>query len=135
MGSICSPSYANIFMGSFESINIYPLIRGKCKFYTRYIDDIFMIWNGTEDELDHFVKAINNVHQTIKFDLNYSYDEINFLDTVVYKDNEFKLQTKIYRKPTDRTNLLHLKSEHPSSTKTSIIYSQALRIKRIYSQR
>ena len=51
MGSKCSPSYANIFMGYFEKEYLYPLIRGKCMFYTRYIDDIFLIWKGTEAEL------------------------------------------------------------------------------------
>ena len=60
--------------------------------------------------------------------------ETNFLDTVVYKDKDCNLQTKVYRKPTDRTSLLHKKSAHPSATKTSIIYSQALRIKRICSE-
>ena len=134
MGSICSPSYANIFMGTFESRKIYPLIRGKCKFYTRYIDDIFMIWTGTEKELKDFFKKLNDLHNSIKFDPIYSFHEINFLDTMVYKDKSCNLQTKIYRKPTDRSNLLHNKSEHPSSTKTSIIYSQALRIKRICSE-
>ena len=134
MGSICSPSYANIFMGFFESKYIYPIIRGKCKLYTRYIDDIFLIWHGTEKELTEFFKKINNFHHTIKFDPKYSFTEINFLDTVVYKDNKYKLQTKVYHKPTDRTSLLHYKSEHPSGTKTSIIYSQALRIKRICSE-
>ena len=134
MGSICSPSYANIFMGDFEFKYIYPLIRSKCKLYTRFIDDIFMIWNGTEKELHDFFKTINSVHPTIKFDTKWSFKEINFLDTVVYKDQKCNLQTKIYRKATDRTSLLHNKSAHPSATKSSIIYSQALRIKRICSE-
>ena len=134
MGSICSPSYANIFMGYFEREYLYPLIRGKCMFYTRYIDDIFLIWKGTEAQLTEFLKMINSLHPTIKFDANYSFREINFLDTVVYKDKDCNLQTKVYRKPTDRTSLLHKKSAHPSATKTSIIYSQALRIKRICSE-
>ena len=134
MGSICSPSYANLFMGYFESKYIYPMIRGKCKFYTRYIDDIFLIWKGTEEELKEMFRRLNNLHPTIKFEPNYSFREINFLDTIIYKDGNFNLQTKIYRKPTDRTSLLHNKSSHPNSTKTSIIYSQALRIKRICSE-
>ena len=52
----------------------------------------------------------------------------------MYKDKDCNLQTKVYRKPTDRTSLLHKKSAHPSATKMSIIYSQALRIKRICSE-
>ena len=134
MGSNCSPSYANLFMGEFEAQHLYPLLRGKCKLYTRYIDDIFFIWNGTENELLEFFRNINGIHRTIKFEPNYSTSEINFLDTVVYKNQSGILQTKLYQKPTDRTNLLHFKSAHPTATKTSIIYSQALRIKRICSE-
>ena len=56
--------------------------------------------------------------------------EINFLDTTVFKvDN--KLRTKLYLKPTDRKSYLHFKSEHPNSTKESIAYSQAIRLKKI----
>ena len=42
-----------------------------------------------------------------------------------------KLRTKVYVKPTDRQNYLHDKSEHPNSTKKSIVYSQALRFNKI----
>ena len=134
MGTICAPSYANIFLGSFESKYIYPSIRGKCNLYTRFIDDIFLIWKGTEKELLETVAKLNETHHSIKFEVNYSYSEINFLDCIIYKDKDGKLQTKVYRKPTDRPNYLHSYSEHPASTKSSIIYSQALRIKRICSE-
>ena len=72
-------------MGYFEKEYLYPLIRRKCMFYTRYIDDIFLIWKGTGAELKEFLKMINRLHPTIKFDANYSFRDINFLDTVVYK--------------------------------------------------
>ena len=134
MGTICAPSYANIFLGFFESTHIYPYIRGKCHLYTRFIDDIFMLWRGTENELLEFVNNLNKTHPTIKFELKYSRTEINFLDIVIYKDKNGKLQTKIYNKPTDHPSYLHSRSEHPIATKKSIIYSQALRIRRICSE-
>ena len=59
--------------------------------------------------------------------------EIPFLDTIVYIDNKNHLQTRLYRKTTDRQNYLHRASEHPPSLKDSLAYSQALRIKRICS--
>ena len=43
------------------------------------------------------------------------------------------LQTTIYRKQTGRQNYLDVQSEHPKLLKDSILYSQALRIKRICS--
>ena len=43
MGTICAPSYANIFMSEFEEKHIYPLIKNKSVIYLRYIDDVFMV--------------------------------------------------------------------------------------------
>ena len=134
MGSICSASYANLCLGNFESKYIYTLIRWNYSLCTRYTDDIFFGWQGTKDEHKSLFKEINKIHNSIKFDTSYSFEEINFLDTLIYKDKKCKLQTKLYRKLTDRISILHNKSEHPSSTKTRAIYSHALRIKRICSE-
>ena len=46
MGTICAPSYANIFMDHFERKLIYPLIKTFSLIYLRLIDDIFFIWTG-----------------------------------------------------------------------------------------
>ena len=43
------------------------------------------------------------------------------------------LQTAIHRKQTDQQNYLDARSEHTILLKESILYSQALRIKRICS--
>ena len=59
MGTICAPSYANIFMEHFEKTHIYPLIENKTKLYLRYIDDIIMIWTGSENELFNFLNDLN----------------------------------------------------------------------------
>ena len=58
-----------------------------------------------------FKWKINKVHRSIKFDFNFSNKEINVLDTVVYKTG--KLETKLYRKESERQAYLHRKSEHP----------------------
>ena len=52
MGTKCGSTYANIFMGIFEENYIYHLIKEKCKLYLRHIDDIFLVWTGTLDELN-----------------------------------------------------------------------------------
>ena len=130
MGTKCAPSYANIFMGWFEEKFIFPLLTNLSDFYLRFMDDIFLIWNGTKTEFDNFLKKINECHPSIKFEYEMSQTEINFLDTTVFRiDN--KLRTKVYVKPTDRQSYLHSKSEHSNSTKKSIAYSQALRFNKI----
>ena len=107
MGSKCSPSYANLFMGSFEDKFIYPKIENKYGGYHGLIDDIFMMWTGTEEEVLSFIEDINRQHKSIKFDYNYSKSEISFLDTVAFKNTLNALSTKLYTKPTYRLAYLH----------------------------
>ena len=62
-GTTCATSHANIFIDHFERKYIYPLIEGKSLTYFRCIDNIFLIWTGTKNELDQFFKDLNkNIH-------------------------------------------------------------------------
>ena len=133
VGTICAPAYANIFMTNFELKYIYPYIKDKIKMFLRFIDDLFMIWIGSEQELLNFMSDLNKKHPSIKFEFKYSQTKIEFLDVLVCKDQNNMQQTTIYRKQTDRQNYLDARSEHPKSLKDSIPYSQALRIKQICS--
>ena len=81
-----------------------------------------------------FVKVLNEKHPTIKFEYQISEKEINFLDTTCYiKDKNIK--TKLYKKKTDISNYLHRRSAHPEKLKKTIPYGQALRLKRICSEK
>ena len=119
MGTICSPAYANIFMTEFEAKHIYQYIHGKALLFLRYIDDIFMIWNGTTEELILFIDELNKKYKTIKFDYKVSTKQIEFLNTMLYRDQQHKIQTTIFHKPTDQQTYLHAQSNHPKSLKNS----------------
>ena len=106
-----------IFMAYFEEKFIYPLIRNATTFYLRYIDDIILIWTKSENELLTFSEKLNQQHPSIKFEMKYSKDKIEFLDTLIYKDKNNNIQTTLYKKPTDRQIYLHSKSAHPFSLK------------------
>ena len=67
MGTICAPAYANIFMANF----FYPYIKDKTKMFLRFIDDLFMIWTGSEHELLDFMSDLNKKHSSIKFEFKY----------------------------------------------------------------
>ena len=133
MGTICAPSYENIFMANFEAKHIYPDIKVISLLYLRYIDDIFMVRKGTKVELITFIKELNEKHNTIKFDFQFSPRKIAFLDAMLYRNENNNIQTTLYRKPADQQAFLHAKSEHPRSLTSSIPYSQALRLKTICS--
>ena len=81
----------------------------------QFIDDNFLIWTGTLDQLTKLKQQINKVHSSIKFDFTYFYYETNFSDIVVYKTDSGKLENKINRKESDRQVYLHHMSEHPES--------------------
>ena len=133
MGTICAPAYANIFMAEFEQIYVHPLIKDKSINFLLYIDDIFMVWKKSEKQLKDFMSELNQKHPSVKLDYKSDCKQIEFLDTLIYKDQQNKLQTTLFRKSSDRQNFLNAKLEHPYSLKKSIPYSQALRIRRICS--
>jgi hypothetical protein len=132
MGTKMAPPYANIFMANLERglTNIAPQ---HISIWKRFIDDIFFIWTGSMDSLVEFQHTANTLHPSIKFTFESSISEVNFLDTTVYTDESRKFRTKLFRKPTDRNLILHFDSHHPLHNKRNIVYSQALRYKRIIS--
>ena len=93
MGTICAPSYANVFMDHFEKELIYPFIKEFSLIYLRFIDDIFFIWTVNND-LMRFLNELNTKHESIKFEHQISKTSILFLDTEVYIKNK-KLYIKI----------------------------------------
>ena len=97
MGTICAPAYANIFMAQFEKQHIYPYIKNKSILYLRYIDDIFMIWTGTKQELLIFLENLNSKHKTIKFEHNISHSRISFLDTLIYRQEQYSSDNSLQK--------------------------------------
>ena len=96
MGTICALTYGNIFMSELEVRYIYPLIKNKSSSYLGFIDDIFMVWTKSENELKSFINKINKKHNSIKFDFKFSKEKIEFLDHLVYKDHNNRLQTTLF---------------------------------------
>ena len=72
-----------------------------------------MVWIKSESELRQFMNKINQKHQSIKFDFEFSKESIEFLDTLVYIDSNNRLQTNLYKKPTNCQNYLRAKLAHP----------------------
>ena len=56
---------------------------------------------------------------------------INFLDINFSFDKNKSLQTDLYRKPTDARSYLNFSSCHPPYTFSGVVFSQALRLRRI----
>ena len=127
MGTRLAPSYANLFMGQLEE-KFLKNAPYKPKLYLRYIDDIFLIFTGSQSELDEFINFMK--HRTIKFTAEYSKEKVCFLDTWVIKNRENRLYTNLFTKPTDTHNYLHYTSSHPTHSKNGGPYGEFLRIRR-----
>ena len=131
IGTKMAPAYANLFMDELER-RLISQARVKPYVWLRYIDDVFMIWTGTEEELREFLSFINEAHDTIKFTWNWSRESINYLDVQVI-NNSGKIETDLYAKKTDKHQYLYYTSCHPRKCKESIPYAQAMRLRRICS--
>ena len=123
MGTKMAPAYANLFMGSLEP-TLLSLGQPHINMWKRFIDDIFLIWTGSPDQLKSFTSEINTVHPTIKFTYEQSENELTFLDVIVYKGPQFTttglLDVKTHIKPTNKQLYVHKTSYHPDSVKTAI---------------
>ena len=136
MGSKCSPSYACLFMGNLE-LQLQSMGGNKILLWLRYIDDIFLIWNGSQTEFNLYLEEINKIHRTIKFTAECSDKEINFLDTTLYKGSRFTqtgvLDIKTHVKPTNKQLYVHATSYHPSGCRKGIVIGEANRYLRTNS--
>lgn len=62
MGAKYAPSVANLFLNRWEEEQIYSVQRENLKMYRRYIEDIVIIWRGTEEELHFFFRQNKQKH-------------------------------------------------------------------------
>ena len=119
-----TPCYAN----ECDLLHQYPI---KPSIWLHYIDDIFMIWNESEDNLKDFLTFILMVSPAIQFTVVYSFKSVNFLDVSVTLTDDETISTDIYTKPKDTHQYFHMNSCHPNHIKKAIVFSQVIRILRI----
>ena len=75
MGACYSPSYAGLYMGKWERDFIFDSSKNtfydKIIYWGRYIDDVFLLWAGSEDELQSFHQYLNETNKNIKLSLDF----------------------------------------------------------------
>ena len=98
MGKTYAPGLADLYLEHLDDkakfgFKIKPL------FYFRFLNDVFLVWIGTLDELAEFENYVNSLIKGIKITFNVSNEKIDFLDTTVYKlyesDELCTLQTRV----------------------------------------
>ena len=123
MGSPLAPILADLFMCKLEEEKIITLTNNKVKKWIRYVDDIFAIIKGKEDDALEILDQINHIHKDIKFTMECEKDgNIPFLDVNIKRiDNKF--ETSLYRKKTNTNLYLKWDSCLPRYQKLGLISS------------
>ena len=118
MGSPLGPRMANTFLCSIEEKlerdNKLP------EFYRRYVDDTFATMKNVPAAED-FLSTLNSCHPSINFTMELASDnKLPFIGMVVLKQG-CKLETSVYRKPTNTGLLLHHQSHVDKRYKKSLL--------------
>ena len=134
MGSCFSPNYACLYLGFWEKrfvLNPVNPFFNCVTWYGRYIDDLLLVFDGSETQLLEFHEYLNSLNPNIKLTIEYSQMTINFLDLTISKDTLGNLHTTIFRKKTSRNTLLRADSFHPPHLINNIPFGQFQRLRRI----
>ena len=102
------------------------------RLFGNHIDDCFITWK-TNENLDVFEEILNNLHPSIKFTKDTDDDKSPFLDLLVIKTAEGKIETDIFYKKTNAHRYLCFESAHPRKMKRNTSFTLAKRITRIAS--
>ena len=130
MGSPLGSLLANVFMCHLEErLSDNDLIPS---FYRRYVDDTLAIMPGL-DAAESFLGVLNGLHPSIHFTMELSNnDSIPFIGTLITKNGN-KLETQVYRKPTNTGLLLHFQSHTDLRYKKCLIKTMVHRTKELSS--
>ncbi|KAJ1203497.1 hypothetical protein NDU88_007282 [Pleurodeles waltl] len=123
MGSTFAPSLACLYMFDFEKKYILPPsnpFHNEIKLWKRYIDDILVIWQGPLTRVDPFTTWVNSLDPFLKFTSTASSIQLPFLDLMISINENGRLVTSTYHKPTDRNSLLLYESHHPKALRDNL---------------
>ena len=123
MGSPLAPVIANIWMEHFEdrALSTGP---STVKLWRRYVDDIFCVINGGQQEVEQYIEHLNSIHPKMRFTYELEKDRsLAFLDLKIMAKVDGTLAHTVYRKPTHTDRYLHASSHHHPRHLLSVISS------------
>jgi hypothetical protein len=130
MGTSVAPTIANIYMWDLENklFNKLNHINSKLipKKYYRYLDDIFMLWDRSLDELINFKDIFNSMDPNIKLTMNHDLNTIDYLDLIIYKNNN-KINFKVHQKALNKYLYIPYNSNHPKHIYKGVIKTELIR--------
>lgn len=131
MGARFAPSCADLFMGHWELKYIWannPFGRNLV-LYSRYIDDVLIIWNCTNDELEGFLKQCARNPFGISFTHVVYEKSLVFLDLELQANDNGVIHSRTHFKPTAGYSYLHARSHHHPRWSKNVPFGQFCRLK------
>lgn len=130
MGTNAAVHLANIYV--FYHFDRYFETHPKMLFYKRYIDDVFGIWSGTEDELRRHIEWGNNLTTSLKWNPEFG-STVNFLDLKISNSNGI-LSYATHQKDMNTYSYIPPFSNHPRSVFKGFIKGELIRYLRTNSE-
>jgi hypothetical protein len=114
MGSPISNTIAEIFLQYLENTHLKQILETKnIRFYTRYVDDILMIYITKHTTPKTIHNLINKTHPNLQFTPTHEHNNsISFLDLLLIRQPD-KIEMDIFRKPTTTDTTINYTSKHP----------------------
>ena len=132
MGSSLSSVVANIFMCTFEREALASARRLSLtvpKLWLRYVDDVFVLYEGDEHSLNTFFCHVNSCHESITFTKEVEKEgTLPFLDLLIARNvADASLDFTVYRKPTHTNHYLNRLSCHPPAVFRGLVNGLKIR--------
>jgi len=134
MGTACAPLIANIYAAYFERQQQVRTQKGVLLF-NRYIDDILMIFQGSEKDLTEFIANFKLGSLTVKWD--YSQEKKEFLDVEIMRVRDHRgwhLATRLFKKQMNRFLYIPWSSAHPTHVKRAFVKAELIRFAIVSSE-
>jgi hypothetical protein len=114
MGSPIYNTIAEIFLHYLENTHLKQTLDTKnIRFYTRYVDDILIIYNAKHTTPETIHNLINKTHPTLQFTPTPEHNNsVSFLDLLLIRQHD-KIEIDIFRKPTTTDTTINYISNHP----------------------
>jgi hypothetical protein len=134
MGTSCAPCLANIFAGFYERQGRVTSLPGV-RIYVRYIDDVLMIFEGSEKDLMTTLKRIKL--GTLVINWSCSRVKKEFLDLEIMNIRTvlgWSLVTRLFVKPMNKHLYIPWSSAHPLHVKKAFVKAELLRLALVSSE-
>ena len=133
MGTNCLPQAAQLYLAiKWEGVLKRKFGSRFPEVFKRFIDDGFVLFDGSEDELLAFIDALQNELPNINITYQYSQFEVEFLDLVIYKygsptASKKSLKVRTHQKALNKYLYIPYSSYHQPGMFSSFLNAELIR--------